>query len=224
MRSKRLRQELRQISMDSDAICGSMNGRIQLFLSEVEPHVWKAHGAIEGPPPIYQEGIFSVRFEIPGQYPFRSPKLFFENKVWHPNVDFDTGLVVLDVFSTEWSTSWTLQHLLLAVWSVLGDPCLDRPINCVAASQYVTTYGSFVEEARVWTEVHAGVSLARCRWLIQHVAEMGFPVEMVESILKQENWNEDVAVGKLLQLTQADEDWAYYPNPSSNPARENSRI
>lgn len=35
--------------------------------------------------------------QVPGAYPMMPPKLEFTTPIWHPNIDFETGQIELDI-------------------------------------------------------------------------------------------------------------------------------
>lgn len=48
-------------------------------------------GTITGPPDTpYAGGTFNIDIQIPDNYPFKSPSMKFETKIWHPNVSSQT--------------------------------------------------------------------------------------------------------------------------------------
>lgn len=48
-------------------------------------------GTIAGPPDTpYAGGTFIIDIQIPDNYPFKSPTMRFDTKIWHPNVSSQT--------------------------------------------------------------------------------------------------------------------------------------
>jgi Ubiquitin-protein ligase len=45
----------------------------------------------------YDGGIFFVDIKIPGDYPFKPPKMKFDTKIWHPNISSLTGEICVDI-------------------------------------------------------------------------------------------------------------------------------
>lgn len=48
-------------------------------------------GTFPGPPDTpYAGGIYTVDIQIPDMYPFKSPIMKFDTKMWHPNISSQT--------------------------------------------------------------------------------------------------------------------------------------
>ena len=62
------------------------------------------------------------------------PKVKFLTKIFHPNIDWRTGEVCIDILKSEWSPMWNVMSLEAAISSILMDPNADSPLNCDAGN------------------------------------------------------------------------------------------
>ncbi|ODV88715.1 hypothetical protein CANCADRAFT_3362 [Tortispora caseinolytica NRRL Y-17796] len=102
-------------------------------VDDADLYHWTAQ--IEGPPSSpFENTIFDLTITVPDQYPIKPPTFNFKNRISHPNIDFKTGDICLDVLSDKWSPAWTLASALVAIRQLLGSPEPDSPLNVDSAN------------------------------------------------------------------------------------------
>ena len=107
MNGNRLRSEYRKLQ-------NSKTEGIQLFPNEDDLFEWKCvMGGPAGTP--YEGGTYRIRLASPEDYPFRPPNAFFETPIFHPNIDYKTGSVCLNILKDAWSPLWGLEVILFPV-------------------------------------------------------------------------------------------------------------
>ena len=105
---------------------------------------------INGPKDTPYEGlIWTVRFTIPTEFPFKSPSVGFVQNIYHPNVDEGSGSVCLDSLNTGWIPSFTLRHIVEDLLPfLLTYPNPDDPLNRAAAHSLKNNKNKYLEYAR----------------------------------------------------------------------------
>ncbi|EPY42569.1 peroxin-4 [Angomonas deanei] len=90
---------------------------------------------LKGPPDTpFAGGTFQLLLHVPKDYPMVPPAATFLTKVFHPNIEFHSGKVCLDILKSRWSPAWTLSSVCRAILSLLADPESSSPFNCDAGN------------------------------------------------------------------------------------------
>ncbi|KAH8357197.1 hypothetical protein KR084_009160 [Drosophila pseudotakahashii] len=83
----------------------------------------------------YEGGVWTVNVAMPQEYPLKAPRVRFVTKILHPNIEFTTGLVCMNVFKQAWSASYALVNIFdTFLPQLLRHPNPHDPLNHRAAS------------------------------------------------------------------------------------------
>lgn len=146
MASKRIQKELADLQKDPPPNCSAGPAGDDLF------H-WQATimGPADSP---FAGGVFFVSIHFPPDYPFKPPKVAFQTKVYHPNIN-SQGAICLDILKDQWSPALTVSKVLLSICSLLTDPNPDDPLVPEIAHIIKTDRRRYEETAREWTRKYA---------------------------------------------------------------------
>jgi len=114
--------------------------------------------ALSGPPHSpYESGLFQVNMEIPKTYPNEAPKVRFKTKIWHPNVNFDSGLLKHPELGSKWKPSCSIANLIEIIMQILAHPEIYDPdsINPAACNEYFRDRKVFEAKAKEYTYEYA---------------------------------------------------------------------
>ena len=106
------------------------NKNVQLYLKDKD-NVFQWQAKIKGPPDTpYEEGEFLINIKVPNDYPVSAPECKFMTKIFHPNIEFNTGAICFELLKDKWSPQWTLESVCMAILNLLSNPNADSPLNC----------------------------------------------------------------------------------------------
>ena len=146
MATKRIQRELTELKSDPPSNCSAGPESDDIYN-------WKA--TIMGPSDSpYQGGVFFLTIKFPVDYPFKSPKIQFTTKVFHPNVSLE-GHICLDILKDAWSPALTISKVLLSISSLLTDPNPNDPLVGDIARMYINNREQYNKTAMEWTHKYA---------------------------------------------------------------------
>ncbi len=146
MAARRITKEIKDFQLDAPESCsaGPRDNNI---------YIWDA--MIMGPSASpFQGGVFKLEIHFPTDYPFKPPKVIFNTKVYHPNINAN-GSICLDILKDQWSPALTIGKVLLSICSLLTDPNPKDPLVPEIANQYIQDRALYEATARTWTVMYA---------------------------------------------------------------------
>ena len=144
MSLERIKRENELIKQDPPANCSA--GPLD---AENDLYSWQATimGPTETP---YEGGVFFLDIKFPQEYPFKPPKVYFNTKIYHPNIN-GSGAICLDILKDQWSPALTISKVLLSICSLLSDPNPDDPLVPEIARLYKVNKNLYETKAKYYT-------------------------------------------------------------------------
>jgi len=103
----------------------------------------------------YNKGAFKISIEFPAEYPFKPPKITFNTKIYHPNID-EKGQVCLPIISPEnWKPATKTDQVIASLLSLVQDPEPDHPLRADLAEEFTKDKRKFMKNAEDFVKKHA---------------------------------------------------------------------
>jgi len=149
-RERRIAKELADIHNDKD--------NSGVLANPVDPsNLTHLKGTFPGPPDTpYAGGTYQIDITVPDMYPFKSPIMKFDTKIWHPNVSSVTGAICLDTLGSGWSPVGTIKMALISLRMLLESPNPKDPQDAEVAKMMMEQPNEFAAKAHDWAVKYAG--------------------------------------------------------------------
>ncbi|XP_046840075.1 ubiquitin-conjugating enzyme E2 N-like [Xenia sp. Carnegie-2017] len=102
----------------------------------------------------FENGCFKLELFLPEEYPMSPPKVRFNTKIYHPNID-KLGRICLDILKDKWSPALQIRTVLLSIQALLSAPNPDDPLANDVAELWKSNEVKAIETARQWTMMYA---------------------------------------------------------------------
>ena len=103
----------------------------------------------------YEGGKFKTSFVFHENYPFKSPIVKFETKIYHPHILQKTGELCTQVYENDWVPTKKASSIVQTLISILLDPSADQAIEPEIAQEIATNKEQFLKKAADWTKTYA---------------------------------------------------------------------
>ncbi|KAH7384276.1 ubiquitin-conjugating enzyme/RWD-like protein [Phaeosphaeria sp. MPI-PUGE-AT-0046c] len=84
----------------------------------------------------YEGGRWLLDIHVPSTYPLSPPSIRFITPICHPNVDFKTGEICLDLLKTSWTPAYTISTTMTSIHQLLTSAEPDSPLNVDVAQLF----------------------------------------------------------------------------------------
>jgi len=103
----------------------------------------------------YNKGAFKISIEFPAEYPFKPPKITFNTKIYHPNID-EKGQVCLPIIDpANWKPATKTDQVIASLLSLVQDPEPDHPLRAELAEEFTKDRRKFMKNAEDFVKKHA---------------------------------------------------------------------
>ena len=104
---------------------------LENFKIDFEENFYEWNVIISPNTEIFQQN-YTFKLTIPTNFPFQAPKVLFISKVFHPNIDLQSGKPCIELLDN-WNPKYTLQLLFNVILTMFQIPNIDNPVNIEAS-------------------------------------------------------------------------------------------
>ena len=105
----------------------------------------------------YENGLFLLYAQFPGDYPFKAPEVRFITPIYHCNMN-SQGRICHSVFDRNYSPALTFRQIIDCVYGLILTPEPEDPLDNVIASFYLSDYQTYLKNAKEATRDKASLT------------------------------------------------------------------
>ncbi|CAH8494580.1 unnamed protein product [Schistosoma turkestanicum] len=146
---------LRRLDKEYTALVNSniKNVLRDLTRNELNFLTWTGKIVLDEPP--YNKGAFEIEITFPVDYPFKPPKVKFNTRIYHPNID-EQGQICLPIINPEnWKPATKVEHVIQALVAMLRTPEVEHALRSELAEEYAKDPKKFFKNAEEFTRRYA---------------------------------------------------------------------
>lgn len=135
----------------------------------------------------YENGLFVLYANFPGEYPFKAPEVRFITPIYHCNMN-QQGRICHSVFDRNYSPALTFRQIVDCVYGLILTPEPDDPLDNVIASYYLSEYPKYLANAVEATKKNASKSTVE---IVEEIfGKIGDDIERQKRVEEINKWIE----------------------------------
>lgn len=106
----------------------------------------------------YENGLFLLYAQFPGDYPFKAPVVRFITPIYHCNMNAQ-GRICHSILDCNYSPALSFRQIMDCIYGLILTPEPEDPLDNVIASYYLSDYSIYLKNAREATLKNASMSV-----------------------------------------------------------------
>lgn len=144
----------KRLTIESNEMTTNPPEGVSILIDDKNPLKWEI--LIAGPKTTpYEGGTFRLSCIFPENYPFKAPQIKFDTKIYHPNVNKETGEICQDIYEKDWVPTKKVGGVVQLIVSMMIAPNIDSPVEATIAEELRSNKAVYTKNAQEWTKKYA---------------------------------------------------------------------
>ena len=96
-----------------------------------------------------------LQLDFSDNYPFKSPKIKFVTKIYHPNIRQENGEICDELIKNPWKPTMTARNVIQTLVKLIENPDLESPIEQEIAKEMKENKKAYKSKAAECTKKYA---------------------------------------------------------------------